>query len=121
MSGRKRSKKESQWRDIVNRQESSGLSVRQFCAGEQISEPSFYAWRRRLRDQEASAARSRAGCDRAGVDATNGPEFIPLQLLDAPAAWEVIHPHGYRVRVSGEMSATALQCILGVLDGRVSR
>jgi hypothetical protein len=48
-----------------------------------------------------------------------GREFIPLTLLDSAAAWEVVHPLGYRVRVSGEVNAAALQCILGVLDGRV--
>ena len=46
------------------------------------------------------------------------PEFIPLSVLDTPSVWEVVHPGGYRVRVSGEVNATALQCIVGVLDGR---
>ena len=44
-------------------------------------------------------------------------DFIPLRLLDAPTAWEVVHPRGYRVRVRGEASAATLQCMVGVLNG----
>jgi hypothetical protein len=45
-------------------------------------------------------------------------EFIPLKVLDSATTWEVVHPLGYRVRVNGEVEATALQCIVDVLDGR---
>ena len=46
-------------------------------------------------------------------------EFISLGVVDTPTAWEVVHPRGYRVRVSGEIHAATLQCILGVLDERL--
>ena len=42
MARRTRSEKELYWREMVNRQAVSGLSVRQFCSKERISEPSFY-------------------------------------------------------------------------------
>jgi hypothetical protein len=37
------------WRQRLARFERSGLSVPDFCAAEGLSAPSFYAWRRRLR------------------------------------------------------------------------
>ena len=40
--------KERQWRGILQRQAASGLSIRQFCNAEDLSEASFYAWRRVL-------------------------------------------------------------------------
>lgn len=38
------------WRGIIDRQAESGLSVAAFCRRWRISQPSFYAWRRRLRE-----------------------------------------------------------------------
>jgi len=40
--------KESRWRDILKRHTASGLSVRAFCQQEQVTESSFYAWRRTI-------------------------------------------------------------------------
>lgn len=42
--------KADQWRARVSEQAHSGLSVKQFCKERGLSECSFYAWRRRLRD-----------------------------------------------------------------------
>ena len=42
-------------------------------------------------------------------------DLAPDKTLDRVIA-EVVHPRGYRVRVSGEVNAAALQCIVGVLD-----
>lgn len=36
------------WRELVERQRSSGLSVAAFCARHGVAVPSLYAWRRRL-------------------------------------------------------------------------
>jgi len=49
VAGTRRSvEKEAFWRKILARQRRSGLSVREFCQGEGVSEGSFYAWRREL-------------------------------------------------------------------------
>ncbi len=40
--------KERRWRRVVRDWQASGLSVRQFCRRQGLSEPSFYAWRREL-------------------------------------------------------------------------
>ena len=40
--------RESYWRIVVARWRRSDLSVRAFCQAEEISEPKFYWWRRKL-------------------------------------------------------------------------
>jgi transposase-like protein len=54
--GRQR-RSESTWREILERQSQSGLSVRAFCEREGIKAVSLYVWRSRLRQgpQEQSA------------------------------------------------------------------
>jgi hypothetical protein len=115
MARRKQGETERLWRDRVRRQAGSGLSIRQFCAQERISPPSFYAWRRRLQGEADAAVRSLVA-KRGEREPRKTREFIPLRLVDTPTAWEVVHPRGYRVLVSGEINAAALQCILGVFD-----
>lgn len=41
---------ESAWRELVDRQEQSGLSVAQFCEREGGKSASLYGWRSRLRE-----------------------------------------------------------------------
>ena len=42
--------KEQHWRELVEKQEQSGLSIRAFCLQENISSGSWYKWRQRLRE-----------------------------------------------------------------------
>ncbi len=118
MARKKSVEKERHWREILQRQSGSGLSVRRFCAGEGISEPSFYAWRKRLR--ERSDGNRRLG--RCGAEASDNSEsFVPLKLLDAAAPLEIVHPLGYRVHLSGDVNPVALREVLEAFDGWGSR
>jgi hypothetical protein len=65
--------REALWRGVLARFGASGLSVRGFCARERVSEPSFYAWRRVIRERDAQRLR-------------NGPAFVPVVVGDAPGA-----------------------------------
>jgi transposase-like protein len=38
-----------QWRQRIDRQRVSGLSIAEFCRRERLSPPGFYVWRRKLR------------------------------------------------------------------------
>ena len=76
--------KEAYWRDMVERQARSGMSVRRFCAEQEISEASFYGWRKKLarRDQEKVAPNSRPqkleaanSRQRSGVHSPGGGRF----------------------------------------------
>jgi len=53
--------KERFWRRVVGQWRRSGLTIRDFCEQQSLSEPSFYAWRRTIaeRDREASSGRRR--------------------------------------------------------------
>ena len=43
--------KSDQWRERLAEQERSGLTVKQFCQERRLTQYSFYAWRKRLREQ----------------------------------------------------------------------
>lgn len=87
-----------QWSRLVELQEKSGQSVRVFCQQHALSEPSFYNWRQRLRNERLVSF--------ALVD-TNGA---------AGAAIEVILTSGDRLQVPGDPAA--LRMVLSVLRER---
>jgi hypothetical protein len=66
--GRRDLAKERRWRVLLRRQAASRVSVRAFCRRERLSEPSFHAWRRtiRQRDAEAKSPSGRGGRSLAG-------------------------------------------------------
>ena len=111
------SEKQLYWQELIDRQPGSSLSVRQFCVAEGVSEPSFYAWRRKLGMPKSVVKRSQRSSRRLSGP-RNGREFIPLKVLESSGAVEVVHPLGYRVRVTGEVNARDLERVLDVLDGR---
>ena len=112
--------KEARWREIVERQAGSGLSIRGFCADEGISEPSFYAWRKKLRQRQDGGRRARQpkGREEFGADAGL---FVPLQLVDTVSTLEIIHPLGYRIQVTGNVDRVALRQVIEALDDRGAR
>lgn len=110
---------ELRWREILNRQAESGLSVREFCAKEEVSEPSFYAWRKKLRERQNEGADARK--PRRSADDPDSPLFVPLELVDSAETLEVVHPLGYRVRIIGDVNPGTLRHVIEVLDGRGSR
>ena len=120
MSRRNSAEKELRWREILNRQADSGLSVRKFCASEGVSEPSFYAWRRKLQERNNDGRQPRKS-RRCAESPDNRSLFVPLKLLDAMATLEVIHPLGYRIQLTGDVNPVALRQVIDVLEERGAR
>ncbi len=86
--------KERRWREVLSRQASSGLSVREFCKRERLTESQFYAWRRTIgeRDGESTPAFLQVALS----DPTKGEPSITIELAgghvlklpaSTPAAW----------------------------------
>ncbi len=107
--GRRDSGKERFWRDAVERASSSGMSVRGFCAAENLKEAQFYAWRRelRLRDAEASVTPGFA-------------EVVPFSAAGRTgesAGVSVELSCGRRVRVERGFDASVLRAVLEAVAG----
>jgi transposase-like protein len=62
--------KERRWREVLSRQAASGLSVREFCKRERLTESQFYAWRRTIAER----------------DGESSPSFVPVVVSDHPTS-----------------------------------
>ena len=100
--------KERFWRTMVRQWRRSGLSVRAFCEEQRLSEPSFYAWRRILRERDSEAVR-----------------FLPVQVTPEPQTsaaadaaagrLELVLSGGWRLRIGSDFDTVTLQRLLAVL------
>lgn len=89
------------WRARIAAQRQSGVSVKQFCAQQGVTEQSFYYWRKRL--QTPSSMRF------ALVEAE--PRRGPAEH----AALELVLTTGERLRIGASVDAATLQQVLEVL------
>lgn len=101
--------KEQFWRRMLGQWRRSGLSVRDFCAEEGLSEPNFYAWRRTIARREAEAV-----------------QFIPVQVVPEQKAvtatdgfssgLELVLGAGRLLRIGPSFDAATLRRLLPLLE-----
>ena len=96
--------KADEWAERVAAQQSSGLSVKQFCREQGLTECSFYAWRKRL--QETGPVRF------ALVERT-----ARRQERTAEPVLELVLATGERLRIGAGVDITTLRTVLDVLRG----
>jgi hypothetical protein len=104
----------------------SGLSVRDFCDWQGLSEPSFYSWRRELakRDGESVVGAPRAANGRARPTTADG-RFLPVQVVadaalesGADRCLEVQLPTGVRLLIPSGFDRQTLADVLAALEAR---
>jgi hypothetical protein len=108
-SSQQRSSKERFWRRMVRDWRNSGLSVRDFCADKDLTEASFYAWRRTIAERDAEAVR-----------------FVPVRVVPEKqtvatddgvgTGLELLLRAGRRLRIGPGFDAATLQRLLTVLE-----
>jgi transposase len=106
--------KQRHWLDLLRLWQQSKLSVRAFCERHQLSEPSFYCWRRTLRQRGLLGTQA---ADDAGH--TQSPAFVQLSVGAAAVAAksiDVILTKGRRLRIRPGFDATTLRQLLRVLE-----
>jgi transposase len=104
--------KERRWLDLILLWKRSKLTVNEFCQSRELSEPSFYYWRRMLRQrgliQDRSAAsparksaKSPAPMPACSVNAPKLPAFVNLKVAaDSSAAIEPATPNAIELVLS---------------------
>ena len=98
----KTAERRSHWRKIIGHQEASGQSISGYCREREVSEHSFYMWRKAL-GQESQPVRF------ALVETTQpGSQHNP-------AALEVELGSGYILRIGPGVDAATLRMVVGVL------
>ena len=118
---RRSPEKEAYWRKMLHRQERSGLTVRQFCKDHELSEGSFFSWKREIaiRDRKAAGTTENGSSSSrvkpAVAQQVNPSPFIPLRLTGLNTM-ELVHPRGHVLRIPAGFEGDCLQKVLQLLD-----
>jgi hypothetical protein len=107
-TNQRQTSKERFWRRIVRQWRSSGLSVRDFCAAQGLTVPSFYAWRRTIEQRDAEAVRF--------VPVQIVSEAEPVEAAAAHGSLELVLGSGRRLRIGPGFDAPTLQRLLAILE-----
>jgi len=97
---------------MVRRWEASGQSVRAFCRGQDVSEPSFYAWRRILG--------RRGGSLTPESPRTQAPAFLRVEVGaesrgTRPTRIAIVLSSGEHIRLRAPVDRAALVEVLAAL------
>ena len=103
--------KEEFWRSEVNGWRRSGMSVRAWCRQRQLSEPSFYAWRRMLAQRDEGATHTAP----TFVTVTAHPPG--MSAVGGGAVLELVHRAGHVLRIGPACDANTLAMVLAALAG----
>ncbi|MCE5340154.1 MAG: hypothetical protein LLF92_03390 [Planctomycetaceae bacterium] len=97
------------WQMAIETWKSSGLSVRQFCANEKITEASFYSWREKLT------------CGGNNENKHDKPKFSESEFIEVTipqnnsAAIELLLTSGSVLKIPAGIDAKTLTTIISVL------
>ena len=100
---------ESVWRGRLAKFRKSGLTVLEFCRREGVSTPTFYQWKKRLKESTGPAERvQRSG--RGSRSAGKSDPFVAVNVASVMLA-EIEFPNGVRIRVPAT-NAEALRTVI---------
>ena len=130
------------WKERIERQPLSGLTISEFCRREQISEANFYHWKRKLKgaaSRQATPSRSKGRTVRSKelspqsaerqqtpervsgqTDATHNATFfqIPLPQPRGGAWIEIVSNQGTVIRLP-QQNLAAFELALAALNGQL--
>jgi hypothetical protein len=103
--------KERFWRRQVEAWQRSGLSIREFCSRNRLTETNFHNWRRQLawRDQQPDNPRQEP--------ATFVPVVVKPEQAGADGAIEIVLANGRSVRVRAGFDPDTLTQVMALLEG----
>ena len=109
------------WRRLLDEQPRSGMTVKAFCQQNQVSVPSFYSWRRKIEQRDATV-RQNQQCDDGGlvpvtvVAAVDGPSsgggFSRVDCI------EIVTPGGFTLRTHRDVSTENIDRLLKAIEPR---
>ena len=102
-------RKEQHWRRLIERWQHSGLAVRAFCQRYHLAVPSFYAWRRSLRQRDALA-------NQATAPVTFLPVHVQCDDTDPRPPLERVLANGHCLRIPHGFDAAHLRDVLLALE-----
>ncbi len=114
------------WRDLVERQPTSGLNIARFCADAGVSQNAFYVWKKRLltttQQDRAAMARRKHRRKKAVTKFLIPVRVIPDVRHQPPTdkAIEIAWPNGLVLRIPAGADSQTLRDVFGLLSSAIN-
>ena len=114
------------WRDLVERQQTSGVNIARFCADSGVSQNAFYVWKKRLlpttQQDRAAILRRKHRRKKAVTKSLIPVRVIPNGSHQPPTAQaiEIAWPNGIALRVAPGCDSQTLREVFGLLSSAVN-
>ena len=109
---------ESSFKELLDRQLASGLSVKDFCFNEGMSKSSFYYWRRKLQQPRGPKSfiplvikSSTTNLGRQSLKAPQPPS-TSVQHPQNDLSMEIVFPNGTKLRVKNNPDLSFLKSLI---------
>ena len=116
MAQRPDAAKQNRWLELIRRWQRSQITVREFCQRHQVSEASFFSWRRVLRER---GLLDEPRTSRTATASADAPAFVKLTTLDTRPAGspiELVLNHRRLLRVWTGFDADVLLELIRLLE-----
>jgi len=110
------------WRDLVERQPTSGLNIARFCADAGVSQNAFYVWKKRLLttavERQTTMPRRKHRRKKTVTKSLIPVRVIPDVSHQPPTAKaiEIAWPNGIALRVAPGCDCQTLREVFGLLS-----
>jgi transposase len=112
-----KAQREAFWRDVIRGWKASGLSMTEFCKGENLSAASLHYWIGEIRRRDEKGARTRSSAPKPA--ATTKTSFVPVRVVgSARKSAEPIEivVGGHTIRVRAGFDPEALRQVVRALE-----
>lgn len=118
---------EKKFRAIYDEYLSSGLTIRDYCANQQMNEAKFYYWQNKLKSQLPPKrgfvpvvfgnGHSSLKPQVPGALQHRGPSFLNPTVADKTISCEIKYPNGVCVKLEGLSATEVLEPLLALMRG----
>ena len=115
--------KESKFQELIRLQQTSGLTVKDFCSNEGIAYSTFYYWRKKLQCNRGKSdfiplvVKSSGSTVPEGYNSNSRHQgFQPGQITEDHLLLELVYPNGTLLRIKNDLDLAHLRALIYLCD-----
>ena len=115
--------KESKFQELIRLQQTSRLTVKDFCSNEGIAYSTFYYWRKKLRSNRGKSdfiplvVKSSVSTVPEGyIRNSRDQDFQPGQITEDQLFLELVYPNGTLLRIKNDLDLAHLRALIHLFD-----
>ena len=115
--------KESKFQELIRLQQTSGLTVKDFCSNEGIAYSTFYYWRKKLQGNRGKSDFIPLVVKSSGSTVPEGyirnsrdQDFQPGQMTEDQLFLELVYPNGTLLRIKNDLDLAHLRALIHLCD-----